>query len=79
METSSSEPKETGNSDQATDLGKVRTLLKTMEGSDKASQAYGDAQTELNVILNRYQLADGLRAVGALVNEALELNRMGVS
>ena len=76
METSSSEPKETGNSDRAADLARVRTLLKATEDNDKASREYGDAQTELNVILTRYQLAGGAREVGSLVNEALALNRV---
>lgn len=78
METSSSEPKETGNSDYSTDLARVRVLLKTTENSHQASQAYGDAQTELNTILTRYQLAGGAREVGALLNEALTLNKLNI-
>lgn len=75
METSSSEHVETGNSAEPTDLRKVQTYLRTMEDNSKESREYGDAQTGLNVVLNRVQLAEGLHAVSALVNEALTLNR----
>ena len=75
METSSSEPKETGNSDIPV-LDEVCDLLKIMAASDKASSAYGNAEDKLNVITDRYAKTHGAKGVGELVNEALVLNRM---
>lgn len=76
METSSSEHMETGNSDGLSELEKVRLYLRTMEEYHKASREYGAAQTELNAVLNRVRLAEGMRGMSALVQEALVLNRM---